>query len=137
MRTYSRDVHDQSLAAWLTFKGPRWAQVRSACQSWTIFPPSSEGQDWRDAPHPSQRVIVWFALENRPAETLDMIRRARNWTGVIDRIFASEGQIRSGIKWAEEEADLERAYQREAYRGSMLSIGELLGRMNDSIGGKP
>ena len=131
MRTYSRDDWFRAKAAWDSF-GPRWAEARRASQGWTIWPPSEQGQDWRDAPHPSQRVIVWFALENRPAETLDIIRRASSWSGVIDRIIAGEARIRSDVKWAEEDAELERSYQREQYRGAMQSVAEILATWRDS-----
>lgn len=131
-RTYSRDDFLRAKGAWTAFSGPRWAQVRQAASSWTIFPPSETGQDWRDAPHPSQRVIVWFAVENRPGETLEMIRRSSSWSGVIDRIFAAESRIRTDITWDEESAELERRYERANYRGSMRSIGDILTQWKDS-----
>lgn len=134
MKTYSRDAFLRAKAEWVTYPGPLWAKAREACREWTIFPPSQEGQDWRDAPHPSQRVIVWFALEQRPRETMDIIRRAHSWSGVIDRIFAAESSIRRDIEWDEEAAELERRHIRGAYRQSMQSIGELLGVIADSAG---
>lgn len=132
-RTYSRDDWYRAKDAWTTFPGPRWAQARQAASSWTIFPPSEEGQDWRDAPHPSQRVIVWFALENRTGETIAMIQRSSSWSGVIDRIFASEGRIRSAITWDEETAELERRHERQNHRGAMRSIGEIIAQWKDSV----
>lgn len=131
-RTYSRDDWFRAKDAWTAYPGPLWAKARQAASSWSIFPPSEDGQDWRDAPHPSQRVIVWFALENRPTETLDFIRRASSWSGVIDRIFAAESRIRTDITWDEETADLERRYERANYRGSMQSLGEILTKWRES-----
>lgn len=131
-RTYSREDWFRAKNAWTTFTGPRWEQARQAAKEWTIFPPSSEGQDWRDAPHPSQRVIVWFALENRPAETLELIRRARSWSGVIDRIIAAEARIRKDADWDEEAAELERRYQRQQYQRDLMSLAEIVQRISDS-----
>lgn len=132
-RTYSRDDWFRAKQAWTTFAHPLWTEARRAAQAWTIFPPSEEGQDWRDAPHPSQRVIVWFALESRPAQTLDFIRRSSSWSGVIDRIIASEHEIRRGIDWDEETAELERRHERTQYREAMKAVGELLASWRDSV----
>ena len=133
MKTYSRDTYLASKSAWNTYPGPVWDAVRRACAEWTLFPPSSEGQDWRDAPHPSQRVIVWFALEQRPRQTLDIIRRARSWSGVIDRIIAAEGVIRRDIEWDEEAAELERRFNRARLHSDLQSIGSILRRIEDSV----
>lgn len=132
MRTYSREDWFRAKGAWTSFTGPLWERARQACSTWTIWPPSEQGQDWRDAPHPSQRVIVWFALENRPAETLNIIRRSSSWSGVIDRIISAEGRIRTDVQWAEEDAELERRYQRQQYRGSMEKVGEILAMWKES-----
>ncbi len=131
-RTYSRDDWFRAKDAWAAFPGPLWAKAREAAKGWTIWPPSETGQDWRDAPHPSQRVIVWFAIENRTASTLDIIRRSSSWSGVVDRIFASESRIREDVRWDEEAADLERRYQRDTHRGAMRSLGEILASWRES-----
>lgn len=133
MRTYSRDDWFRAKDAWTTFHGPLWDAARKAASSWTIWPPSEQGQDWRDAPHPSQRIIVWFALESRPGQTLDLIRRSSSWSGVVDRIIAAEHSIRRDIDFDEEAAELERRYQRQQYRTDIQSVGELIAKIQDSV----
>jgi hypothetical protein len=131
-RTYSRDQLDEGRAAWSNFGGPLWARAREASKAWAAFPPSEEGDEYVSGEHPSQRVIVYFALDERPAETLAIIRRSTSWYGVVSEIIRTRQELRRSADWQEETAELERRYAAQDYRSAMTHLGDLLRRVRDS-----
>jgi hypothetical protein len=131
-RTYSREQFEAGREAWANFGGPLWAKAREASREWTAFPPSEEGADERDASHPSQRIIIWFALDEQPGATLAIIRRSRSWHEVINGIIGNLNELRRAADWQEETAELERRYAQQDYREAMGHLGDLLRRVRDS-----
>lgn len=112
-RTYAADHFNRAMAMWATY-GPEWDEVRRASSLWTVYPPSSEGSEYRDDPHPSQRAIVWSALRDRPAETLEVIRISKSWRDVVGWILEAEEQLDQEASRREREATQRKAFQRRA-----------------------
>lgn len=132
MRTMDASSYRRLTEAWSTF-GPRWAEIRRVVASWpSPFPPSGESTDDRDDPEPSQRAIVWRALDWRPAETLAIIRRCRSWSQVIAAIIASEDRLREDAGLAEREAAWYRR-QDPTHLEAAQSVGSILTRMRESM----
>lgn len=133
IRTYSRDDWFRAKAEWQSY-GPRWAVIRrEAAERGMIFPPSGTAHDDRNAAEPSQRSIVWRALEEQPTELLRIIRRSRSWSQVVDAIFGLEDRLREDAGLSEQNAAFDKAEERAQYRGRMESIGEIMGRWRDSV----
>lgn len=107
MKTYDRDTYRRIQEAWRSF-GPKWQPVRLlVAELGYPFPPAGEATDDRED-NPSQRAIVWRALDFRPAETLAIIRRCRSWSAVIAAIVASEDNLHVDAALNEREAAWDR-----------------------------
>ena len=127
-RTYSRSEWQAADAAWLTFTGSVWMQVRRACSRWTLYPPSSQGGEYRDEPQPSQRTIVWAALDARPQETLQLIWAGPSWRAVVGWILETEDNLMADA--------LEREREAERYKpGREKQAQEFMAELHRRFGG--
>lgn len=132
MRTYDRETYLRLRDAWRTF-GPEWTAARELCALRGYpFPPNGTALDDRDDPEPSQRAIVWRALEYRPLRTLDVIRTARSWSEVVRRIMAEEDRLREDIGFGERDAAWEKDGQPNHHQSTRL-LGDILAQMRDSL----
>lgn len=130
-RTFSRADWIASSETWLDY-GPRWAHIRHvARQAGMLYPPAGSIQDDRDAAQPSQRAIVWRALEDNPAELEAIVRRSRSWSGVVDRIIGMEGRLRADADYAERDAAWDRD-QAPDHREAAMSLAAILERIEAS-----
>lgn len=108
--TVSRDVWEAQERAWSEGGfGPAWGPVRRMARARGMwYPPSGSAHDDRDSQEPSQRAIVWRALEDNPAELAAIIGRASSWSGVVDRIIGLEARLRTDADYTERDAEWER-----------------------------
>lgn len=135
MRTYSREDWQRADHAWCDFDPLVWGTVRRlAAQHGMLFPPTGTVHDDREGPEPSQRAIVYRALEDNPAELLAIVRRSSSWNGVVDRIFGLEARLRTDADYTERDAGWERD-GRPDEREAVASLGRIIARISDSVGG--
>lgn len=131
MRTFARSDWLAARAQWETF-GPEWNRLRqlAADRGW-IYPPAGTPHDDRDAESPSQRSIVWRALEDNPAELYAIVGRSSSWSGVVDRIIGLEARLREDATYAEKDAALTKDEQ-PTHREAATAIKAILQRISDS-----
>lgn len=127
MRTYRREDVERAQAAWADY-GAEWAELRrAAAERGMLFPPAGTRLDVRDEPRPSQRVIVWRALDERPTQTLAIVGGARSWSQVVARILVVERELRSDADDAEDQAETTR--RDGPSRGqAMATVSEIFAR---------
>lgn len=98
-RTFSRDDWLAAKESWSSF-GHAWHGLRQrAALNGMIFAPSGTAHDDRDAESPSQRAIVYRALQDNPGALYAIVGRSRSWFDVVDRVIGLESRLR-------EDADL-------------------------------
>ena len=99
MRTYSR--HDWALAQERWDDGgfsERWERVRRlAAQRGFIYPPQGTAFDQRDAETPSQRAIIWQALQDTPVFLEITINGSSSWSEVVAKVLAFEDRRRQEV----------------------------------------
>jgi hypothetical protein len=131
MRTYDRDTFLGAREAWADF-GPEWAEVRRL--SWDRgypYPPAGTKHDDRDDENPSQRAIVYRALEDNPTELRRIVGRCRSWSAVVDQVIGLESRLREDADYADRESDAERE-DRPTYGEAVTSLKAVLDRMASS-----
>lgn len=127
-RTYSRTDVEMARAAWAEF-GDEWREPRRvAGQRGMLYPPSGTRWDSREDESPSQRAIVYAALQDRPKGTLAIIGRSRSWSQVVRAIVADESRLREGADLAERDATREREHQPTRSQ-AIEAIRGVLGRL--------
>ena len=133
MRTYSRDAWLEAMALWDDGEyGYRWGTVRKLAKDrGFIYPPAGTIHDSRDSDNPSQRAIIYHALEDNPGNVEAIVRRSRSWSQVVDGIFGLEAQLAAGV--AERERD--EAWQRKDEpdgREATMTLKAIFDRIGDS-----
>ena len=131
MRTYSRATFDEAKASWEGF-GWRWQGIRRlAADRGFLYAPSGTDQDDPEAESPSQRSILWQALDANPKALDTVIGRSRSWSQVIAGITAH----RAGLRESADERDRDDAWSRKdepTGRHATMSIKAILSRIGDS-----
>lgn len=132
-RTYSRADWEAAERAWADGEyGWQWAHIRRIARAQgMLFPPSGTRHDDRDAESPSQRAIVWRALEDNPAELERIVRRSRTWSQVVDYVMGMDERLRREAG----EADQDDAWHRAndpTHGEATTSIGAILARLEAS-----
>lgn len=109
-RTYSRSTFEEARAAWEAGNfGQAWEPYRrAAAEAGFIFPPTGTEFDDRDDDEPSQRAVVYRAIEDTPQTLLVLIRRSHSWGHVVAGIVADMGRRREDVDLAERDAAWER-----------------------------
>ncbi len=134
MRTYSRETYIGAKAAWDDGQfGPEWREVRRI--SWARgfpYPPEGTREDDREVENPSQRAIIWQALDWRPEKTVEIVRTSKSWWQVVERIMAQEEGLREDADIGQKEADYERAERPEG-REAVQALGRIFTRISDSV----
>jgi hypothetical protein len=130
-RTYSRDDWFQAKEAWRDF-GWEWQELRRlAADRGMIYPPTGTRHDDRDAENPTQRAIVWRALQDNPAELRKLILRCRSWNGVVAGIIGLESRLRLDADDLERDEAWDKAHHPD-HREAARSIADILRRIGDS-----
>ena len=132
-RTFSRADWEAAERAWSEGDyGWRWAHIRRIARGQGIlFPPNGTILDDRDAESPSQRAIVWRALEDNPAELERIVRRSRSWSQVVDYIVGMEERLRREVGETEQDEAWHRADDPD-HRQSVQALGAILERIESS-----
>lgn len=133
MRTYNRADWLASQQAWDDGEfGYRWQGIRRiAAERGFIYPPSGTRHDDREVESPSQRAIIWRALEDNPTELERIVRRSRSWSQVVDGIIGLEERLRLDLT----EAEQVRSWQQDGeptHRESVMALGAILDRIEAS-----
>lgn len=134
MRTYSRSDWHASQQAWDDGDfGYRWQAIRRlAADRGFIYPPSGSVHDDREAESPSQRAIVWRALEDNPRELERIVRRSHSWSQVVDGIIGLETRLRLDADDDEMAQKWERRDE-PTEREAVQAIARVLKRIGDSL----
>lgn len=133
MRTFSRSDWLAAQEAWAEGDfGPAWSPLRElARNAGYIYPPAGTKHDDRDAGEPSQRAIVWRALEDNPTEVRRIVASSRSWSQVVDRIIGLEARLREDAGYRDRDAEYDRA-ERPTYTEAVTSIARILDRIEAS-----
>lgn len=127
VRTFSREDWNAASAAWHEgeFDADTWATVRrAAADRGMLYPPAGTRHDDIDAPHPSQRAIVYRAIDSTPELLLEVIARSSTWSQVVDALMLSVNAARDEV----DAAELDSARRAEAARwADRRAAPELLG----------
>lgn len=133
MRTFDRATFVKAQALWREGEfGPRWDAIRAiAASRGFIFPPSGTVHDDREAESPSQRAIIYAALEENPRQLKAIVGKCGSWSEVVDRIFGMEARLAAEVGLDERN----RAWDRKSEPGpreDAMTLAAILQRIDDS-----
>lgn len=131
MRTYSRADFLAAREAWADFS-PEWLFYQQiAADRGMLYPPSgSKWDSWEDA-EPSQRAIIFRAIEDTPRALTDVIRQSRSWHEVVRKLMADLERRREDADYAEKDAEWGRQDE-PTPRQAVQAVADILGRIKDS-----
>ena len=132
-RTYSRSDWTASQQAWDDGEfGYRWQAIRRiAAERGFIYPPSGTRHDDREVESPSQRAIVWRALQDNPTGLERIVRRSRSWSEVVDGIIGLEARLRVDADDNGKVDDWERELLPD-HRESVMALSAVIKRIEES-----
>jgi len=135
MRTFDRDTFLAARRAGDDGEfGWQWQRFRRlAADQGFIYPPTGTRHDDREVESPSQRAIVWAAIEENPTELERIIRRSHSWSQVVDQIIGMERRMAEEASFAESSARWDRE-QTPTHREAVMSIGQVMSRIASSAG---
>ena len=110
MRTFDRATFDQARGAWKAGEfGREWIPYRQAMaeRGWLWPPAGTRHDDW-GAEEPSQRAVIYQAIEERPKALMSAIGRSRSWSDAIAQLLADRRGQEETIRLAEDDARWER-----------------------------
>jgi hypothetical protein len=132
-RTFNRTDWLASQEAWKSF-GWQWQRIREAAAAkGFIYPPLGTAHDDRDADNPSQRAIVWRALNDNPTALYAIVGRSRSWSDVVDAIFGLEARLREDAGLSEKDAAFDKDRE-PTERDSASTIASMVERIIASRG---
>jgi hypothetical protein len=132
MRTFDRATFLAAKAEWESGEfGWQWQRIRRiAAEQGFIYPPTGSRHDDRDSEQPSQRAIIWRALEDNPTELEAIVRRAKSWSGVVDRIIGLESRLRTDADYADRDREFDDP--RPDHKQAVHSLAAILERLEAS-----
>lgn len=135
MRTYTPLVFQEARRQWEAGSfGWRWNRIRAiAAQKGYLYPPSGSVHDDRESGEPSQRAIIWRALEDNPKELERIVGRSMSWSQVVDGIIGLEARLAAGVTERDRDDDWERK-NLATPRESLSAIGGVFERVAASLG---
>jgi len=130
VRTFSRADWSAASDSWREggFDADTWYRVRyaAACRG-MLYPPAGDKGDDCDDPHPSQRAIVYRALDNTPALLFAVIGRSSSWSQVTSELIHAVNASRTDAEIAELEQDRREETRRRSDRVSAPQrLGEIM-----------
>lgn len=134
-RTYDRATFDAARRAWVDGKyGRGWEPIRRiAAERGFLYPPSGTPDDDRDAEAPSQRAIIWRALQDNPDALRTIVSRSKSWNDVVDRIIGLEERLRRDADERLRDVEWDAEHERPTHREAVMALGSVLGRLRDSL----
>jgi hypothetical protein len=132
-RTYSRDAFLEARALWESGEyGWQWQRIRRmAAERGYIYPPSGTRHDDREVESPTQRAIVWRALEDNPGKVEAIVQRATSWNQVVDQIIGMEARLARDAYDAERDIEWSRKDEPDGKQAT-LTLKAILNRIGDS-----
>ena len=131
MRTFSRADFEASREAWSDY-GPEWLFYRQlAADRGMIFPPSGSPLDSWEDPQPSQRAIIYRAIEDTPKALTEIIRSSHSWSQVVRKLMTDLERRRDDADLRERDAEwakLDDPSPQEATR----RVSDILTRIRES-----
>ena len=136
MRTYDAATFKAARRAWTEGEfGPEWRWVyRLAVQRGMLYPPTGSRHDNRDAEAPTQRAIVYAAIEENPTELRRILEASSSWSQVVDRIFGMESRLVDDANLHDKDVAWDNAQERPPRREAMQSVASIFQRIADSAG---
>lgn len=136
VRTFSRAAWSAASESWREggLDAETWYRVRyaAACRG-MLYPPAGEAGDDCDDPHPSQRAIVYRALDNTPALLFGVIGRSSSWSEVSRELIHAIHASRTDAELAEIEQDRREETRRRNERTSAPQrLGDIIRRAGSS-----
>jgi hypothetical protein len=131
MRTFDRETYLRSEAEWKSF-GWEWQHLRRiAADQGFILPPNGTAHDDRDAENPSQRAIIYRAMQDNPKGLEAIVRRSRSWSEVVHGIIGLEARLAAE---ADELARNEAWERRDDpdHREAVMTLASILGRIDEA-----
>ena len=131
MATFSRTTWHEADAAWRDGEfGSEWRRYRElAASRGFLYPPMGSRHDsWEDQ-EPSQRAIVYRAIEDTPKLLERCIGSSRSWSEVVERLIAAVGEWRDEIARREAEDRRRREADDPTRRQAAESLGDILRRV--------
>lgn len=129
-RTYRREHVVEATRRWDAGQfGPEWRPYRAlAASRGFIFPPAGDRWDsWEDG-QPSQRAIVYRAIEDTPRTLRAVIARSRSWNDVVRGLMADLERRREDVGIEERAAVVDRL-ARPTRIEAMTAVGAVLDRI--------
>jgi len=136
MKTYSRAAWVAAQQAWDDGEfGSRWQTFRRlAAERGFIYPPTGTPHDDRDDDNPSQRAVIWRAIEDNPTQLQRIIQHSRSWHEVVDGIIGVEDRLRRDADENDAVARWQRANDPDAvgHDESVQTLAGILARIDDA-----
>lgn len=134
MKTYDRAAFLKARDQWERGRFSwRWQGIRRiAAERGFIFPPEGSVHDDRDADPPSQRAIIYSALEDNPTRVEAIVRRSNSWYEVVNGIIGMEARLAAEADERERDDRWERKDEPEP-RAATLALGNIIRRIGDSL----
>lgn len=129
-RTYRREDLEEATRRWSEGAfDEAWQPYRAAAAArGFIFPPDGSRDDSVEDPQPSQRAIVWRAIEDTPRLLMATIRRSSSWNDVVRLLIAELDRRRVDAGFEELAISNERA-SHPTRRQAAERVGALLDRL--------
>ncbi len=133
MRTFSRETFVESKAAWEAGEfSKEWEPYRAqAAERGFIYPPEGSRWDLWEDEEPSQRAIIYRAIEDTPRALTTAIGQSRSWFEVVRKLMADLERRREDADLAERELEWNSQYEPTPRQSTRL-LADILGRIRDS-----
>jgi hypothetical protein len=133
MKTYDRDTFLRARRLWDEGEfGWQWQAIRrQAAERGFIFPPNGTIHDDREAENPSQRAVVWRALQDNPTRLTTIVSRSRSWNDVVRMVIGMEDTLRVDA----DELARDEAWSRRDdpdHREAITSLARILERIEEA-----
>lgn len=132
-RTFSREAFVHSQNQWREGEfGGEWLFYRQlAADRGFIFPPNGTKDDSIEDEKPSQRAMIWRAIDETPQMLVDAIRASRSWTEVIAKLMARRDAMRDDLDLRERQIKWDNQDHPTA-RQAMVHLSDILTKIKDS-----
>jgi hypothetical protein len=135
VRTFGRAEWLEAKRAWEEGDfGVEWIKIRElAAERGMIYPPDGSKWDDREDETPSQRAIVYRAMEDTPHTLKSAIASSYSWSQVVRKVITDMETRREDADWTENRD----AFRRETEptpKQATASLAAIMSRIADSTG---
>jgi hypothetical protein len=134
VRTYRRDDLEASRREWADGEfSEAWEPYRKlAAESGFIYPPEGTKWDSWEDDEPSQRALLYRAIEDTPKLLRRAIAQSRNWSQVLTIVLRERDRMRDDADLADKDDGWERQDEPDGKQATSI-IGAILGRIRESL----